>query len=126
MLAEGVPPGKIRNIVKCVLETMVPSIEIDNLQLPGQTCANYIQREELPTISRAYKAHKLEGSTSLDLGSDATTKILQKTGASLVNGMVLGVHDIPDGSTNATLEAIQTEMEPVKQIGEELDYCTTG
>ena len=107
LLAERVPPGKIRNIVKCVLETMVPSTEIDNLQLPGQTCADYMRREELPTISRAHKAHKLGGSTSLDLGSDGTTKKLQKIGASSVNKLVRGVHDLPDGSTNATLEAIQ-------------------
>lgn len=126
LLAERVPPGKIQNIVKCVVETMVPGIEIDSLQLPGKTCADYMRRDELPTLSRAHKAHKLGESTSLDLGSDGTTKNLQKIGASLANGMVLGVHDLPDGSAIATLEAIQTEMEAVKQIGEELGYCTTG
>ena len=69
LLAERVPPGKIRDIVKSVLEIMVPSIEVDDLQLPGRSCANYMRREELPTMSRAHKAHELGGSTSLDLGS---------------------------------------------------------
>ena len=40
--------------------------------------------------------------------------------------MVLGVHDLQDGSANATLEAIQTEIEAVKKIGEQLNYSTTG
>ena len=105
---------------------MVPNAQIGSLQLPGRACADYMRREELPTVSRAHKAHKLGGSISLDLGSDGTTKKLQKKGASLVNGMVLGVHDLPDGSATATLEAIQTEMEATKEIGDKLGYCTTG
>ena len=68
------------------------------LAVPGRTCADYMQREELPTVSRAHKAHKLGGSILLDLVSDGTTKKVQKKGASLVNGMVIGVHDLPDGS----------------------------
>ena len=112
--------------MKCVLETMVPNAQIGSLQLPGRACADYMRREELPTVSRAHKAHKLGGSISLDLGSDGTTKKLQKKGASLVNGMVLGVHDLPDGSATAILEAIQIEMEATKKIGDELDYRTIG
>ena len=126
LLAERIPPGKIKGLVKCVLETMVPTAQLSNLELPSRTCADYMRREELPTLSRAHKAHKLGNTTALALGSDETTKNLQKKGASLLNGMVLGVHDLQDGSANATLEVIQTEIEAVKKIGEQLNYSTTG
>jgi len=62
---------------------MVSSADIDCLQLPSKSCADYMQRDELPTVSRAHKAHHLGSAESIALNSDETTKHQQKKAAVL-------------------------------------------
>ena len=57
---------------------MVTTAQLSSLELPSRTSADYMRREELPTLSRAHKAHKLGDSTALALGSDGTTKKFAK------------------------------------------------
>jgi len=126
LLVERIPPKKIKGIVRNVLQSMVPSADIDSLQLPSKSCADYMRRDELPTVSRAHKAHHLGSAESTALNSDGTTKHQQKKAASIMNDMVLGVHDVANGSANAALQAMKSEMEVICTIAEELGNSTSG
>lgn len=126
LLVERIPPKKIKGIVRNVLQSMVPSADIDSLQLPSKSCADYMRRDELPTVSRAHKAHHLGSAESIALNSDGTTKHQQKKAASIMNDMVLGVHDVANGSADAALQAMKSEMEVIRTIAEELGNSTSG
>ena len=89
LLVERIAPKKIKGIVRSVLKCMVPSADVGSLQLPSKSCADYMCRDELPTVSRAHKAHYLGSAQSIALNSDGTTKHQQKKAASIMNGMVL-------------------------------------
>lgn len=54
--------------------------------------------QEMPTINRAHKANKLMQKDQWLLNSDGTTLMQQKKVAFLINGIVFGVHDVPDGA----------------------------
>ena len=43
-----------------------------------------------------------------------------------MNGMVLGVHDVANGSADAALQAMRSEMEVIRTIAEELGSSTSG
>ena len=126
LLVERIPPKKIKGIVRNVLQSMVPSADTDSLQLPSKSCADYMRRDELPTVSQAHKAHHLGFAESIALNSDGTTKHQQKKAASIMNDMVLGVHDVASGSADAALQAMKSEMEVIRTIAEELGNSTSG
>ena len=50
----------------------------------------------------------------------------QKKAASIMNSMVLGVHDVANGSADAALQAMRSEMEIIRIIAEELGSSTSG
>ena len=83
-------------------------------------------REELPTVSRAQKASTLANTEALHINSDGTTLHQRKIAGALVNGMVFGVHTVPDGSANSALNAITEEFTKVKQVGAELQVPTAN
>ena len=118
LLVERIAPKKIKGIVQSVLKCMVPSADVGSLQLPSKSCADYMRRDELPTVSQAHKAHYLGSAQSIALNSDGTTKHQQNK--AIMNGMVLGVHDVANGSADAALQAIRSEMEVIRTIAEEL------
>ena len=103
LLVERIAPKKIKGIVQSVLKYMVPAADVGSLQLPSKSCTDYMRRDELPTVSRAHK----------------------KT-ASIMNGMVLGVYDVANGSADATLQAMRSEMEVIRTIAEELGSSISG
>ena len=86
LLVERIAPKKIKGIVQSVLKCMVPSADVGSLQLPSKSCANYMCRDELPTVNPAHKAHYLGSAQSIALNSDGTTKHQQEKAASIMNG----------------------------------------
>ena len=42
LLASQIPQGKIRRIIKDVLIAFVPGVDVESLQLPAVSCANYM------------------------------------------------------------------------------------
>lgn len=107
------PPAKIS---KTVLKCFLPSMNTDDLVLPHERCAGYMRREELKTVSMAHKAYAVNESESLDLNSDGTTKFQKKIGGVAVNGMVLSLNAVPDGSANSIIEDISCELEKLRDI----------
>ena len=120
LLSRRIPPGQIKDTIQDVVATLVPSAEVSKLELPSSSCAEYLRRDEITVISRAHKASTLGKAKELHLNSDGTTLHQQKKGATILNGIVLGVHDVYDGSAAAALEDLEVEIEAVNQMGKEL------
>ena len=110
LLAMRVPPAQIKTVVTNVISYLNPSVDIDILRLPGKSCATYMRSQEMPTISQAQKANELMQKDQWLLNSDGTTLMQQKKVAFLINGIVFGVHDVPDGASQTTLEALKAEL----------------
>ncbi len=76
LLADQVPVSKITEI------SFNPSLNMEELRLPKKTCAGYMRKEELKTISDAHKAHVLCKDASegrgICLNTDGTTKQQKK------------------------------------------------
>ena len=72
-------------------------------------------RDELRTVSMAYKAYTLAESESFSLNSDGTTKFQKKLGVA-VNVMVLCLNEVPDGSAQSMIEQISLELEKLRDI----------
>ena len=60
-----------------------------------------MRREELVVVSRAQKAISLSSAECMYLNSDGTTLNQCKKATSIVNDIVLGVHNVYDGSADA-------------------------
>ena len=56
LLANQIPPGKIDNTIKAIRNCFFPSLNLDSLQLPSESCASNMRRHELTTLSLAHKA----------------------------------------------------------------------
>ena len=121
LLADQIPPAKIACTIKFVLKSFLPSLNTDDLVLPKESCAGYMRREELKTVSMAHKAYTVIESKSLDLNSDGTTKYQKKLGGVAVNGMVLSLNEVPDGSADSMIENISRELAKLRDIGHALN-----
>ena len=121
LLADQVPPSKIPTTIKSVLKCFFPSLDTDNIALPQERCAGYMRKEELKTISMAHKAYTVIDSEALNLNSDGTTKFQKKIGGAAVNGMVLSLNEVPDGSANSMIEDISRELEKLRDIAHALN-----
>ena len=110
LLAMHISPSKIRAVVTNVISHLIPSVNDSQLRLPGKSCAAYMRSQEMPTISQAQKASELMKSDQWCLNSDGTTLMQQKKVAFLINGIVFGVHDVPDGASQTTLDALKAEL----------------
>lgn len=100
LLSNQIPPSKIESTIKAVLHCFCPSLKLDTLQLPSESCASYMRRHELATISLAHKAISVlkQAETGfLHLNTDGTTKCQKKIEGAALNGMVLSVNEVPDG-----------------------------
>ena len=80
-----------------------------------------MRREELRTVSMAHKAYMLAESESLSLNSDGTTKFQKKLGGVAINGMVLCLNEVPDGSAQSMIEQISLELEKLRDIAHALN-----
>ena len=59
LLVSGMPPGSIHLTIKKILHHFLPNIDTCDLNLPKQSCAQYMRSEELKTVNDAHKAIKL-------------------------------------------------------------------
>ena len=63
------------------------------------------------------KAAELAKSEQWCLNSDGTTLQQVKKVAFLINGIVLGVHDVSDGSSQTALDALKAELHKIGKSG---------
>ena len=56
LLADQVPASNIAGIIKATVECFNPCVDVKSLVLPQRSCAGYMCRDELRTISNAHKA----------------------------------------------------------------------
>ena len=56
LLADQIPASKVAEVIKSVLKTSHPSIDIEQIQLQQKSCASYMRKEELKTVSNAHKS----------------------------------------------------------------------
>ena len=128
LLAQRIPPSKIQNIIRPVLRYLAPSIDVDALQLPSASAAGYMRREELAVVSRTQKAITLSSAECMYLNSDGTTLNQCKKATSIVNDIVLGVHNVYDGSADAAFVDLQNEMDQLRitasDLGQDLENIT--
>ena len=116
LLADQLPPAKISSTIKSVLKNFLPSLDVDKLRLPGESCASYMRREELTTVNLAHNAASLLQSDSLHLNCDGTTLFQKKLQGAAINGTVLSVNEIPDGSADSMIADISHELQKLRNI----------
>ena len=123
LLANQIPPGKIETTIKDILSCFFPSLKLDSLQLPSESCASYMRRHELTTVSLAHKAISVleQAETGfLHLNSDGTTKFQKKIEGTALNGMVLSVNEVPDGSGVSMIKDISQELQKLRETAHAL------
>jgi uncharacterized coiled-coil protein SlyX len=59
LLVNGMPPSKISQNIKTVLQHFLPNMDTDQLVLLKDSCAQYMRREELKTVNDVQKAVQL-------------------------------------------------------------------
>ena len=64
LLVDQLPPAKISSTIRSILKSFLPSLDVDKLKLPGESCASYMRREELTTVNLAHNAANLLQSDS--------------------------------------------------------------
>ena len=73
-----------------------------------------MRREELTSIGMAQKAHTLceqiRRGEPFHLNSDGTTKNQHKINGVAINGLVLSINEVPDGSAETIMEDIGNEL----------------
>ena len=116
LLADQLPPAKISSTIRSVLKNFLPSLDVDKLRLPGESCASDMRREELTTVNLAHNAASLLQSDSLHLNSDETTLFQKKLQGAAINGTVLSVNEIPDGSADSMIADISYELQKFRDI----------
>ena len=119
LLADQLPPAKIASTIKSVLKSFLPSLDVEALKLPGETCASY---EELTTVNLAHNAARLLESNSLNLNCDGTTLYQKKLQGAAINGTVLSVNEIPDGSADSMIADISHELQKLRDIAHQLHF----
>ena len=107
------PPAQIKIVV---IGHLIPSIKADELRLPGKSCAAYMCSQKMPTVSRAQKASELVQAKQWHLNCDGTTLQQQKKVAFLINGIVFGIQDVPDGSSQVALDALKAELGKISKV----------
>ena len=74
-----------------------------------------MRREELHSISTAHKACSIVSCKTLNVNSNGPTKFQKKLGDVTVNGMVLYLGEVPDGSAESMIELIEAELEKLRK-----------
>ena len=121
LLADQLPPAKISSTIRSVLKSFLPTKDVDRLRLPGESCASYMRREELTTVNLAHNAASLLQSDSLNLNCDGTTLSQKKLQGAAINGTVLSVNEIPDGSAESMIADISKELQKLRDIAHALN-----
>ena len=123
LLANQLPPAKIASIIRTILKSFLPWLQVDKLQLPGESCAAYMRREELTTLNLAHKATRLTEQAQtgcVNFNSDGTTKAQRKIQGAAINDMVLSVNEVPDGCADTLIADISQELQKLREIAHAL------
>ena len=124
LLAKAVPTSEITEIVKEVVKSFNPSIDVQKIKLPKKACASYMRKDELKTVSAAHKATVLcehaAKKVGFKLNTDGTTKNLKKIGAVGINDVVIAVNELPSGTADAAIADISHELEKLRSVAHEL------
>ena len=121
------PPAKIATTIRTILKCFLPSLDLKHLQLPRESCASYMRRYELTTVSLAHKATSVleqatyvRKSAPLHLNTDSTTKFQKKLEGAAINGMVLSVNEVPDGSADSMIDDVSRELQKLRDMAHAL------
>ena len=121
LLANQVPAARVKEIVSTVLECFIPDCDV---KLPKESCAGYMRREELTSIGVAQKVHTLceqiKCGKPFHLNSDGTTKYQHKINGVAVNGLVISINEVSDGSAETLVEDIGKELEKLRETARQL------
>ena len=120
LLADQLPPLKISDIIKSVLKSFKP-LDVDKMRLPGETCASYMRREELTIVNLAHKATSFLDSDSFNLNCDGTTLSQKKLHGAAINGIVLSVNEVMDGSADSMIADTSHELQKLRDIANKLE-----
>ena len=123
LLADQIPPAKIASTIKAILKCFLTNLDVEQLILPKERCAGCMRREELKTISMAHKAtviteHVKKG--LLHMNTDGTTKAQRKLGGVAINGMVVSVNELPDGTADSVIKDVSQELEKLRETARAL------
>lgn len=121
LLSMQISPAKVSNIIKTVLKTMVPSVNVESIQLPKRSAAQYMRKAELPTLNSAHKATVLaHASHTMHMNTDGTTLRQQKLNSIAINNICLSVAEVPDGTADSVLEHVDRELAHLRDIAHKL------
>ena len=86
-----------------------------------------MRRYELTTVSLAHKATSVleqatyvRKSAPLHLNTDSTTKFQKKLEGAAINGMVLSVNEVPDGSADSMIDDVSRELQKLRDMAHAL------
>ena len=123
LLGNQLPPAKIATIIRTILKCFLPSVDLNQLKLPSESCASYMRSQELTTLNMVHKAETILEQAehgSLYLNTDGTTKSQKKLGGVAINGMVFSVNEVSDGSANCMIEDISRELQMLREVAHAL------
>ena len=118
LLSKQLPPSKIEGVIKCVLQTFCPHIDIAKLELPKTALATRMRASELPTVNLAQEATVPSSNV---LGSDGTTLNQKKVQGTRMGGLTLGVDPVADGSATSLISQLDKTFTTMRNVGAELN-----
>ena len=121
LLAQQLPPAKVEQRIRTVLKQFAPGIDLANLKLPKASLAADMRSLEMPTVSASHQAHLLSEVDEHHLNSDGTTLNQKKVQGMLMNGVVLGVKDVVDGSAKAAIKELGRVLDHIRDVGLQLN-----
>ena len=116
LLTMQIAPGKISEVIKSVLKSMTPSVDVVSLKLPKWSADLYMRSQELPTVNDVQKATVLSDVTQMHLNTDGTTLNQQKLNSIAVNDICLSVGTVPDGTADSVVEHIDHELNRLREL----------
>ena len=115
-----ITPAKIAKIIKAVLKSMVPSVNVESLKLPKRSAALYMHSQELPTVNDIHKATVLSDASQKHPNTDGTTLNQQKLNSIAVNDLCLSVGEVPDGTADSVVEHIDRKLNRLRELAHNL------
>lgn len=129
LLTKQIPAARVAEIIKTVLKIFAPSVDVENLPLPQKSCAAYMRKDELVTISAAHKATVLceaAATSGFQLNTDGTTKNQKKIGGVVVNDMVISLNEVSDGTALSAIDDISRELEKLRATATSLGIANAN
>ena len=103
LMTTGISPEKIDSTIRMVLSKLCSSLDVESLKLPKKSCANYMRMAEMPTVSDVHKA--------------TITKLI----GSSINGTVLGIQEVSDGTADTMIAELDRQLTKLRETAMELN-----